>query len=140
MSEPARDERGRWRPGHSGNPRGRPRKGQALSEHLRAVLAEEVETADGCRKTRARLVAEALVAKAIEGNVPACRLIFERLEGRAPKCVHETQDQSQAQARETTANVADGELPEWVKNMRIDLEDLLPPGDLERLRREGVLQ
>jgi len=77
-----RDEKGRWLPGHSGNPRGRPRKGRALSEHLRAVLGEEVEAPDGRRVTRARLLAEVLVSAALGGDVRAARLLLEHLEGR----------------------------------------------------------
>jgi len=120
-----RDAQGRWRPGHSGNPRGRPRRGESLAEHLRRVLAETVEVEGGDRKTRARLVAEALVAKAIEGNVPACRLIFERVEGKAPKCAHETHGEDhEANAHEVGANVEGEEALDWVNNLRITEEDI----------------
>ncbi len=137
MSEPARDERGRWRPGYSGNPRGRPPKGQALSEHLRNVLAEEVETVGGCRVTRARLLAKALVERATAGDMRAARLVLEHVDGKpAPK--RETQDQDhethgqdhEANGHEAGANVEDKEaLDEWIKNLQFSQEDI------ERLMR-----
>jgi len=137
MSEPKRDDRGRWRPGCSGNPRGRPRRGESLAELLRSVLAEKVEIEGGRRVTRARLVAETLVAKAIEGNVPAIRVVFERIEGKAPKCVRETHGQAHEasanethQNHETTASVAGEEALEWVENLHFTEEDL------KRLERE----
>jgi hypothetical protein len=60
--------------GKSGNPRGRPKKGAALSERLRY----RIESAEGDR------IIDSLISQALDGNVPALKLIFDRLEGSDP--------------------------------------------------------
>lgn len=66
-----------WKKGQSGNPNGRPKKGQALTE----ILAElgNLEGAEG--KTRAELLAEALWQKALEGDLVAIKYIYDRIDG-----------------------------------------------------------
>jgi len=82
--EPIRDGQGHWKPGASGNPAGRPRRGAALAEALRRRLGAEVTLTDGRRATVAAAVAARLVALALAGDVSALRLLFERAEGRVP--------------------------------------------------------
>jgi len=81
---PPRDGQGRWQPGASGNPDGRPRKGACLAEALRRRLSAAVTMSNGGRATVAEAVAGRLVALALSGDVAALRLLFERSEGRAP--------------------------------------------------------
>jgi len=81
---PTRDGQGRWQPGASGNPDGRPRKGACLAEALRRRLSAAVTMSNGARATVAEAVAGRLVALALGGDVSALRLLFERSEGRAP--------------------------------------------------------
>ena len=57
---------GRWRPGQSGNPKGKP-KGSGEVQRLRAAMAEHVPA----------LVA-VLVGRAMAGDVAAARLLLER--------------------------------------------------------------
>ncbi len=63
-----------FRPGRSGNPGGRP-KGQSLTALLRAQLD---------KGNNAQALAKVIVDKALSGDIQFCKLILERLEGKAP--------------------------------------------------------
>lgn len=65
MTEPKK-KRGSWKPGQSGNPAGRPPGGGEIGK-LRAAIGERVP----------ELLA-AMMAKALEGDVGAARLLLER--------------------------------------------------------------
>src|SRR6185437_4930126 len=60
----ARDPKGRWLPGQSGNPAGAPR----LTARVRSLLAPYTET-----------LIESVIAQAICGDVAALRLCLERI-------------------------------------------------------------
>jgi hypothetical protein len=64
-----------WQPGKSGNPKGRPRGGHALSEILRDRLFGDPRYAQA-------LISK-LLALGMEGNLSAICAIMDRLEGRA---------------------------------------------------------
>jgi hypothetical protein len=67
MTEPVKQKRqGRWKAGESGNPKGRP-TGTGKVAQVRASIAEHVPE-----------LLQALVAKAINGDVGAARLLLER--------------------------------------------------------------
>lgn len=66
--------------GQSGNPKGRPKKGQAMSDALRTVLNK---SKDG--KQNKRAVAEKLVEMAREGHIEAMKTIFDRMDGKPPQ-------------------------------------------------------
>ncbi len=70
--------------------RGRPPAGKSLSEALRVALAEKLP--DG--RTGYRAVADALVAKARNGDIAAIREVLDRVEGKAT-----APDAQQAQPR-----------------------------------------
>jgi len=67
---------GTFAPGVSGNPNGRPRKGQAINDVLREKLDEAGE--DG--RTRRERIIEALLDRAEGGDLQAIRWLIERLE------------------------------------------------------------
>ena len=71
-----RDERGRFRPGFSGNPGGRPRTA-ALADRLREKLLEAAR--DG--STLADELVARLIADALEGDAQARRLVWAYAEG-----------------------------------------------------------
>jgi hypothetical protein len=60
-----RDPRGKWRPGHSGNRRGRP-VGRGRVHQLRAMIDAEVPA-----------VLEAVIGKALQGDTTCARLVLE---------------------------------------------------------------
>src|SRR5262249_28517056 len=64
----------RWKPGQSGNPRGRPKR-KDFDQDLRAALKAN-------RGARNKELVQALIAKAATGDVPALKLIAERIGGR----------------------------------------------------------
>ncbi len=66
--------------GQSGNPKGRPKKGQTMADALRTVPNK---TQDG--KQNKRAVAEKLVEMARGGNLEAMKLLFERVDGKVPE-------------------------------------------------------
>ncbi len=67
MTEPAKKKRpGRWKAGESGNPKGRP-TGTGKVANIRAAIAEHVPE-----------LLQALVTKALTGDVGAARLLLER--------------------------------------------------------------
>lgn len=65
-----------WTEGQSGNPAGRPKKGNALTDILRTVGAENE---DG--KTRNEKLAAILWAKALDGDMAAIKYIYDRIDG-----------------------------------------------------------
>ena len=66
--------------GKSGNPKGRPKKGKAMTDALRTALNK---SEDG--KQNKRAIAEKLVELARGGNVEAMKMVFERVDGKVPQ-------------------------------------------------------
>lgn len=75
-----RTKDGRFRPGESGNPGGKP-KTKTLSKAYRQRL-EEVNPADPAGRSYAECIAETLVKLAVKGNVQACIELADRVEGK----------------------------------------------------------
>lgn len=75
---------GKWQPGQSGNPAGRPPARRVFAETLRAVGAEtcQVQTPEGALEvSNLEAVARQLFAAAKSGDTRAARVIAERLDG-----------------------------------------------------------
>lgn len=68
-----------WKPGQSGNPRGRPKK-RLIDEALEELLASNDSEA-------ARDVAAALLKRARKGDLRAIQLIAERTQGKPTRAV-----------------------------------------------------
>lgn len=68
-----------FKPGQSGNPKGRGLKEKWATEAIRMALKED-DPVTGKKNLRA--VAEKLVSEAKDGNVQAMKEIFDRLEGK----------------------------------------------------------
>jgi hypothetical protein len=112
-----RDSRGRFRPGQSGNPSGRPR----TASHYRKLLTGQVTD------TALVQVVNTLLAKAVEGDVSACKLVLEYCIGK-PVPVDVGPD---------TADLTDGELAgltveELNEYRKRILSDLLQDGEGRR--------
>ena len=67
-----------WKPGQSGNPKGRP-KGRVLTSAIEELVAEGL---DG--KDLSKALAKKAVAMALSGNFQFFNLLMERLEGKVP--------------------------------------------------------
>lgn len=65
-----------FKPGQSGNPNGRPK-----SKPFKAALQKALDAA-GDDKDMLKLVADALVGKAMMGDVPAIKELADRLDGK----------------------------------------------------------
>lgn len=56
-----------WKPGQSGNPRGRPPRGFATVDRIRSAIAEELPQ-----------LLEVVLQKALAGDMAACKLLFDK--------------------------------------------------------------
>jgi len=73
-----------FEPGQSGNPNGRPVSQKAFSNMLRLAINEAGKQPG---TTKLRDIADALVAKAIEGEIPAIKEVADRLDGKVAQII-----------------------------------------------------
>lgn len=76
--------------GQSGNPGGRPKKGETLTDILRGYLNEP--DPDSPPYTRKQMLAQALYSRAIEGDVVAIKYTYDRIDGKPVETVDNTHD------------------------------------------------
>lgn len=74
-----------FQPGVSGNPGGRPKR-KVWTEAIKEAI-EKIDTIDPEQRPRIKLLAEALVAAGLAGEVQALREIGDRVEGKVPNPV-----------------------------------------------------
>lgn len=71
---PVAENNGRWKPGQSGNPKGRPKQSLvALQRDLEGAIRDHL-TAD-----KVKNIIDAIVGKAVNGDVKAAKLILDKL-------------------------------------------------------------
>jgi hypothetical protein len=80
----------RWKPGESGNPKGRPPKAKCIPDILRMIGEEEVDTQKG-KITKFEAILRVVYKKAVEGVPWAVEFIADRTEGRAVERVLQTE-------------------------------------------------
>ena len=71
----------RWKKGTSGNPRGRPKKQDCLTELLREEI-KKICPADREKRTWKQLIVRATLQLAMKGNATALKEVWERLDGK----------------------------------------------------------
>jgi hypothetical protein len=78
--------------GQSGNPAGRPKKGETITDILRGRLElKDIDTDDGRKITRAEALVDKVMSLAIEdGDVASIRYIFDRIDGSPRQSVEMT--------------------------------------------------
>lgn len=69
-----------WKPGQTGNPDGRPRT-RIFTDMMREVLKDKIAT-DPQKRTKLRLMCEAMVNEAIKGNARAFKESRDTVDGR----------------------------------------------------------
>jgi len=80
-----------WKPGQSGNPKGRPPKRNCLTSLLKDAVQKTCPQ-DKEKRTWAQVINEQLLKKAKKGDLQAMRLIFEYVEGKPTSQGIETPD------------------------------------------------
>jgi hypothetical protein len=73
-----------WRPGESGNRKGRPKKSDCLTDLLRTEI-EKIDPDDKEGRTWGERVAVATIQLALQGNSTALREVWSRLDGQVPQ-------------------------------------------------------
>jgi hypothetical protein len=71
----------RWKKGTSGNPRGRPKKQDCLTQLLRDEI-QKICPADREKRTWKALIVRATLQLAMKGNATALKEVWERLDGK----------------------------------------------------------
>ena len=111
-----------WKPGESGNPKGRPPKSESLTSLLRAEL-EKVNPDDAEGRTWRELLILATVRLAVQGNKTALTEVWNRSDGKVAKEVELTDNRAEpfiAQVVLVEANHEDAETTDTsaVENIR----------------------
>lgn len=117
-----------FKKGQSGNPGGRPR-GRTIAAELREVLAE---VDPNTRKTLLRKLAEAIVAKALKGDVAAAHFIAERTEGKV-------KDVLQLEGESRLPHLSDAELVEMILRKGAQTREN-PPGPRKKGTAPGRIR
>ena len=72
-----------FKPGQSGNPKGRPLKEYCLTDILREQgNSEDIETTDGKKISRKAAIAQKLWEMAMDGDVTAMKYVYDRIDGK----------------------------------------------------------
>lgn len=71
----------RWKRGKSGNPRGRPKKQDCLTQLLREEI-KKICPADREKRTWKQLIVFATLQLAMKGNATALKEVWERIDGK----------------------------------------------------------
>jgi hypothetical protein len=93
-------EHSRWGKGHSGNPRGRPKRKADVQDDLMAELAEVIQITEGGktkRITKQRALIKALTAHGLKGDTRAANILIAM-------CAKAIAAQTGAAAPDLTAN------------------------------------
>ena len=71
-----------WKPGQSGNPNGRPPRGETLSELLRVKLREQNVNVNGAKVEAKEAIILQLIKLAVSGDLRAIQYIMDRIDGK----------------------------------------------------------
>lgn len=82
---------GRWKPGQSGNPKGRPIS-KPFKEALERQLAQLAQTKGLPPELGHDVLAAAMVAKAMQGDVAAFKEVADRTDGKVPNPIGGTDE------------------------------------------------
>ena len=84
----------RWKPGQSGNPKGRPPKQESLTSLLKEEL-DKISSEDAEGRTWRELIVLATLRLAIVGNKTALKEVWDRSDGRVLKEIEVTDNRAE---------------------------------------------
>lgn len=101
--------------GQSGNPKGRPKRQESVTEILHELsLLKDVNLPSGEKITRRRALAEQLWTQAIRnGDISAIKFIIERLEGKTPSIIQGPMDEEGRPTEVTIRVIQKRSIDEW---------------------------
>lgn len=102
---------GAWKPGQSGNPMGRPRRGETFRDCLYRLC--EVPADDA--RTKKQIICERIMEQAMDGNLNHAAFIVERLEGKAAQTIEHSKKEDLLKGLSDTEVV---EMIELIKQRR----------------------
>lgn len=70
-----------WKPGQSGNPKGRPKGQLYLGTYLQRALNESITLANGTKIKAADAVVKKAINAALQGDTQMIKLLFDRIDG-----------------------------------------------------------
>jgi hypothetical protein len=118
-----RDEEGKFLPGVSGNPAGKPKGIKHMTTLVKEALKKMAETDDGKKVVIEKALSETIVKLALEGNTKMIQLIWNYLDG-MPNQRIELDDTSSEDNRKSLREIADV-LNKGKGNSKTDSEILL---------------
>ena len=124
----------RWKPGQSGNPKGRPKKEESIADLLNDLVNALCPT-DSERRSYAELLVRSLVHQGLKGNLGALKEIFNRLAGRVPFLIERVGVVPNEPNRETPRNwnsvppSSRVKLPVETKNEILEIFGIEPIGE-----------
>ena len=92
-----------FKPGHSGNPKGRPKGSKSLEAYVEKALEESVMVQEGGRRrsiSKREAIAKQLVNKAASGDLRACKMLNDILTSRECKKTNPINLELERSARE----------------------------------------
>jgi ribosomal protein L17 len=87
-----------YKKGQSGNPRGRPKKGETMTDLLREKV--EIPKTAAAKLTRKEKIIEKLITLAEAGDLSALKYLFDRLDGRPKESIELTDSEIDTRLRE----------------------------------------
>lgn len=75
-----------WKPGKTGNPKGRP-KNRTLTEIVREYMEKEGKLPDGREMILSEAVAETILKMVLRGNTEVIKELWNRLEGKSKETI-----------------------------------------------------
>lgn len=81
MSYKSPPKNNRFKPGQSGNPKGRPVGALSITTKIKEILTEALEQKDGSKMEIAEVLARSIVKRAIAGNDKMSQLIWNQIDG-----------------------------------------------------------